>query len=71
MISAFYQSQGKPKQPGLGRGPALPCRGVVLRAAFKGTKSGKSGFPFREEHDEQEEHEHDEDECKDHNPLLQ
>ena len=52
-------------QPDLGRGPTPPCRGVVPMATFKEMKSGKSGFPFLEEH------EHEEHGCKDHNLSLQ
>ena len=43
--------------PGLGRGSTSPGRGVASMATFKGMKSGKSGFPFSEEHDGHEEQE--------------
>ena len=52
-------------QPSLGRGPTPTCRGVAPMATFKEMKSGKSGFPFLEEH------EHKEHGCKDHNLSLQ
>ena len=40
--------------PDLGRGYTPPCRGVFPRATSKEKRSGNSGFPSTDEHEEHE-----------------